>query len=139
MKAKYLNPFTDFGFKKLFGEEASKPLLTDFLNALLPAENRIKSLTFKNTERLAEVGLERKAVYDIYCENERGEKFIRKKLVFHRCLFRDERSVPRWQEGYPPPVLRCSSSKSQRDSMLSELRRTAHCLYTQRIQVCDKM
>jgi predicted transposase/invertase (TIGR01784 family) len=76
MKAKYLNPFTDFGFKKLFGEEASKPLLTDFLNALLPAENRIKSLTFKNTERLAEVGLERKAVYDIYCENERGEKFI---------------------------------------------------------------
>jgi hypothetical protein len=35
MKAKYLNPFTDFGFKKIFGEEASKPLLIDFLNALL--------------------------------------------------------------------------------------------------------
>jgi hypothetical protein len=38
MKARYLNPFTDFGFKKLFGEEASKPLLIDFLNALLPLE-----------------------------------------------------------------------------------------------------
>ena len=29
MKAKYVNPFTDFGFKKIFGEEASKPLLID--------------------------------------------------------------------------------------------------------------
>ena len=36
MKAKYINPFTDFGFKKIFGEEASKPQLIDFLNALLP-------------------------------------------------------------------------------------------------------
>ncbi|TAG88295.1 MAG: hypothetical protein EAZ20_00215, partial [Bacteroidetes bacterium] len=32
---KYINPFTDFGFKKLFGEEANKDLLIDFLNALL--------------------------------------------------------------------------------------------------------
>ncbi|NDC40708.1 MAG: hypothetical protein EBZ77_04025, partial [Chitinophagia bacterium] len=35
MHAKYINPFTDFGFKKLFGEEASKPALIDFLNAIL--------------------------------------------------------------------------------------------------------
>jgi PD-(D/E)XK nuclease family transposase len=33
MKAKYVNPFTDFGFKKIFGEETSKPLLIDFLNS----------------------------------------------------------------------------------------------------------
>ena len=39
MRAKYINPFTDFGFKKLFGEEASKPMLTDFLNSLLPESN----------------------------------------------------------------------------------------------------
>jgi PD-(D/E)XK nuclease family transposase len=42
MKAKYIDPFTDFGFKKIFGEEASKPVLQDFLNSLLPPENRIK-------------------------------------------------------------------------------------------------
>lgn len=36
MATKYLNPYTDFGFKKLFGEEASKDLLVDFLNQLLP-------------------------------------------------------------------------------------------------------
>ena len=76
MKAKYINPFTDFGFKKIFGEEASKPLLIDFLNALLPQQNKIIDLTFKNTEQLGQSESDRKAVYDIYCENENGEKFI---------------------------------------------------------------
>lgn len=76
MKAKYLNPFTDFGFKKIFGEEASKPLLLDFLNALLPISGKIVELTFKNNEQLGQTDLDRKAIYDIYCENEKGEKFI---------------------------------------------------------------
>lgn len=76
MKAIYVNPFTDFGFKKIFGEEASKLLLLDFLNALLPVESKIVELTFKNTEQLGLTELDRKAIYDIYCENEKGEKFI---------------------------------------------------------------
>ncbi|WP_299289633.1 Rpn family recombination-promoting nuclease/putative transposase [uncultured Mucilaginibacter sp.] len=76
MKAKYINPYTDFGFKKIFGEEASKPLLIDFLNALLPEQNEIIDLTFKNTEQLGLTDLDRKAIYDIYCENDKGEKFI---------------------------------------------------------------
>ena len=76
MKPKYLNPFTDYGFKKIFGEEASKPLLIDFLNALLPQTDKIIDLTFKNTEQLGQTDLDRKAIYDIYCENEKGEKFI---------------------------------------------------------------
>ena len=76
MKAKYINPFTDFGFKKIFGEEASKPQLIDFLNALLPLKNKIIDLSFKNTEQLGQTEADRKAIYDIYCENENGEKFI---------------------------------------------------------------
>ena len=76
MKAKYINPFTDFGFKKIFGEEASKPLLIDFLNALLPLRNKIKDLSFKNPEKLGALEADRKAIYDIYCESESGEKFI---------------------------------------------------------------
>ena len=76
MKAKYLDPFTDFGFKRIFGQEASKPLLRDFLNALLPPTAQIRELSFKNTEQ-GGVGLaDRKAIFDIYCENEQGEKFI---------------------------------------------------------------
>jgi predicted transposase/invertase (TIGR01784 family) len=76
VKAKYINPFTDFGFKKIFGEEASKPLLIDFLNALLPQTNKIIHLNFKNTEQSGQTDADRKAIYDIYCQNEKGEKFI---------------------------------------------------------------
>ncbi|MBB3839646.1 putative transposase/invertase (TIGR01784 family) [Runella defluvii] len=76
MKSRYINPFTDFGFKKLFGEEASKPMLIDFLNALLSQTNKIVDLNFKNTEQLGQTDTDRKVIYDIYCENESGEKFI---------------------------------------------------------------
>lgn len=52
--AKYINPYTDFGFKKLFGEEANKDLLLDFLNQLLPPHHQIADLHFKNVENLPE-------------------------------------------------------------------------------------
>lgn len=75
MKAKYVNPFTDFGFKKIFGEEASKPMLIDFLTNLLP-ETHIVDLTFKDKDKLGQIEDDRKAIYDIYCENNLGEKII---------------------------------------------------------------
>ena len=75
MKAKYVNPFTDFGFKKIFGEEASKPMLIDFLTSILP-ESEIVDLTFKDKEKLGKADEDRKAIYDIYCETKSGEKII---------------------------------------------------------------
>ncbi len=75
MKAKYVNPFTDFGFKKIFGEEASKPMLIDFLANLLP-EAHIVDLTFRDKDQLGKTESDRKAVYDIYCDNHLGEKII---------------------------------------------------------------
>ncbi|MEI7695102.1 MAG: PD-(D/E)XK nuclease family transposase, partial [Chlorobium sp.] len=38
MKEHYINPFTDFGFKKIFGLEVNKDLLIAFLNSLLPED-----------------------------------------------------------------------------------------------------
>ena len=60
-------PFTDFGFKRLFGQEASKPLLRDFLNALLPPAAQIRELTFKNSEQPGTGLAGRKAIFNIYC------------------------------------------------------------------------
>jgi len=74
--SRYLNPYTDFGFKKLFGEEANKDLLADFLNQLLPDHHQIAELHFKNPENLPDLPLERKAIFDIYCQNVMGEQFI---------------------------------------------------------------
>ncbi|MBC7553806.1 MAG: PD-(D/E)XK nuclease family transposase [Taibaiella sp.] len=87
--AKYLDVFTDFGFKKIFGEEANKAILIDFFNALLPVRNHVKDLTFKNSERLGTTSEERKAIYDIYCENENGEKFIVELQKVKQNYFKD--------------------------------------------------
>ena len=72
----FINPFTDFGFKKIFGEEQNKDLLIDFLNELLAAQNQhISNLVFKKNDRLGSDDLDRKVVFDLYCENDQGEKF----------------------------------------------------------------
>jgi len=76
MTTKYLNPYTDFGFKKLFGEEGSKDLLMDFLNQLLPPHHQIADLSFKHPEKMPGTPKERKAIFDIYCQNIQGERFI---------------------------------------------------------------
>jgi predicted transposase/invertase (TIGR01784 family) len=73
---KYINPFTDFGFKKIFGEEANKDLLIDFLNELLTDKGKIIDLTYLKSEHLGTTDLDRRAIFDLYCENEKGEKFI---------------------------------------------------------------
>jgi predicted transposase/invertase (TIGR01784 family) len=74
--SRYIDPYTDFGFKRLFGEEASKDILIDFLNTFLPEHHQVKTLEFRNTEQLGVVSYDRKAVYDIYCEAQNGEHFI---------------------------------------------------------------
>jgi predicted transposase/invertase (TIGR01784 family) len=89
MKARYLNAFTDFGFKKLFGEESSKPLLMDFLNALLPLEHPITELSFRNAGQLGEGVDERKAVYDIYCQDSQGSYFIVEMQKAKQNFFKD--------------------------------------------------
>jgi len=74
---KYVNPFTDFGFKKLFGEEINKDLLLDFLNELLKKEEgRIVEITYLKSEHLGNTALDRKAIFDLYCINEKGSRFI---------------------------------------------------------------
>jgi predicted transposase/invertase (TIGR01784 family) len=89
MPARYINPYTDFGFKKLFGEEANKDLLVDFLNAFLPEKHHVKTLTFHNTEKLGSTIDSRKAVFDIYCEAENGEHFIVEMQKARQDWFKD--------------------------------------------------
>ncbi len=87
---KYINPFTDYGFKKLFGEEMNKDLLLDFLNELLKEEQgQIKDLTYLKTEQLGASDIDRKAIFDLYCENEKGEKFIVELQKSKQNFFKD--------------------------------------------------
>ena len=87
---KYINPFTDYGFKRLFGEELNKDLLLDFLNELLKEEQgQIKDLTYLKTEQLGATEIDRKAIFDLYCENEKGEKFIVELQKTKQNFFKD--------------------------------------------------
>lgn len=64
------------GFKRIFGQEATKDLLIDFLNDLLVGEKQIKDIRFLDKELIPEFEGDRGVIYDIYCTTEDGEHLI---------------------------------------------------------------
>ncbi len=89
-KEKYINPFTDYGFKRIFGEEPSKELLKDFLNDLLYEEQgTIEDIQYLNGEQLGDTSHARKAFFDLYCTNEKGERFIVELQKTKQNFFKD--------------------------------------------------
>ncbi len=73
---RYINPFTDWGFKRLFGQEFSKDLLINFLNDLFEGEFQIKDVTFKDKEQLGDTDDLRGCIFDIYCVTDDDKHFI---------------------------------------------------------------
>ena len=89
---RYINPYTDFGFKKLFGTPLNKELLISFLNSLFEGKEVIHDLTYLNGENLGNSFGDRRAIFDVYCENEQGETFIVEMQKAEQQFFKD-RSV----------------------------------------------
>ena len=54
--SRYINFYTDFAFKKIFGTEANKDLLISFLNGLfnLEGDAAIADVTYLGTEQLGD-------------------------------------------------------------------------------------
>ena len=73
---KFINPFSDWGFKLIFGQEITKDLLISFLNDLLKGEHVIADITFKDKEQLPETKDMRGIIYDIYCTTDKGQHII---------------------------------------------------------------
>lgn len=86
---KYISLLTDFGFKRIYGKKPNKMLLIDFLNALFDGEQVVRDVTYLNSEHVGDVYAERKAIFDVYCENERGEKFIVEMQNAYQTYFKD--------------------------------------------------
>ena len=86
---KYINPHTDFGFKRLFGSEFNKELLISFLNAMFHGEQNVQDVTYLNSEQLGDRIDARRAVFDVYCENDKGEKFIVEMQNVYQEFFKD--------------------------------------------------
>lgn len=91
-EGKYINPYTDFGFKKLFGTPLNKDLLISFLNSLFDGKEVVRDLTYLNGESLGNGYGDRRAIFDVYCENEQGETFIVEMQKAEQQFFKD-RSV----------------------------------------------
>ena len=92
MTGRYVNPYTDFGFKLLFGTPVNKDLLIGFLNALFRGEQEITDVIYLNAEQLGRAEWDRKAVFDVYCENVKGERFMVEMQKARQKFFKD-RSV----------------------------------------------
>ena len=92
-REKYINPYTDFGFKKLFGTEMNKDLLISFLNALFNnSEREIEDVQYLNGENLGEGYGDRRSVFDVYCMTKDGSRFIVEMQKAEQEYFKD-RSV----------------------------------------------
>ena len=95
----FINPFTDFGFKRIFGQEINKDLTIDFLNLLLDGERHITDLTINNPEMQPETEAERLVVFDLYCESDDGTQFIvemqaaRQNFFLDRSLYYQSRAI----------------------------------------------
>ncbi len=73
---KYLNPLTNYGFKRIFGSETYKELLINFLNELIHDQGKIINLNYLTTEQLGQKETDRKAIFDIYCKTDCDKYFI---------------------------------------------------------------
>ena len=76
LEERYISLLTDFGFKRIFGTKPNRDLLINFLNSMFDGAQVITDVKYLNSEHVGDVFAERKAIFDVYCENERGEKFI---------------------------------------------------------------
>ena len=89
-ETRYINPYTDFGFKKLFGTEMNKDLLISFLNALFnSSEKEIEDVQYLNSEHLGDGYGDRRAIFDVYCMTRDGGRFIVEMQKAEQEYFKD--------------------------------------------------
>ena len=86
---RYINPLTDFGFKRIFGTPFNSDLLVDFLNAVLAGEHVVKDVKYNNSEKFGTNEAERKAVFDVYCTTEDGSRIIVEMQNVYQSFYKD--------------------------------------------------
>ncbi len=89
-EGRYINPYTDFGFKKLFGTEMNKDLLVSFLNSLFNnLESEIEDVQYLNSEKLGDGYGDRRSIFDVYCMTKDGSRFIVEMQKAEQAYFKD--------------------------------------------------
>ena len=123
--SRFVNPFTDLGFKVIFGQPASKGLLITLLNELLAGEHHIEDLCFLDKEDHADNVHDKGIIYDLYCRTDSGEYIIvemQNRWHSHfldRTLYYVCRAVGRLTELPPPDTIKIPVEKDT-DGMVCE-------------------
>jgi predicted transposase/invertase (TIGR01784 family) len=73
---RFIDPYSDFGFKHIFGRAPNRDFLIKFLNGVLKGRKVITDIEYNSTEYKGPVKADRKTVFDLYCTGDKGEKFI---------------------------------------------------------------
>ena len=89
VEERYISLLTDFGFKRIFGTAMNKDLLICFLNSLFNGRQVVKDVSYLNPEHVGDIYTDRKAIFDVYCEGENGEKFIVEMQNAYQTYFKD--------------------------------------------------
>ena len=89
VEERYISLLTDFGFKRIFGSAPNKDLLICFLNSLFNGRQVVKDVKYLNPENVGDIYTDRKAIFDVYCEGENGEKFIVEMQNAYQTYFKD--------------------------------------------------
>jgi len=122
--SKFVNPFTDVGFKVIFGQPASKELLITLLNELLAGEYHIEDLTFLDKEDHADNVNDKGIIYDLYCRTKSGEYIIVEmqnqchSYFLDRTLYYVGRAMSRQIEAPLPRRLPISEEKDQGEKLV---------------------
>ena len=86
---RYINPLTDFGFKRIFGTPFNSELLVSFLNAVLDGERVVEEVEYNNSEKFGSNEAARKAVFDVYCRTSDGSRFIVEMQNVYQDFYKD--------------------------------------------------
>jgi len=72
----FINPFSETGFKILFGQTKNKDLLIDLLNTLLGEESNIEDIQYLDNELTSSVEPRETKIYDICCLTSKKEYIL---------------------------------------------------------------
>ncbi len=74
--SKFISILSDYGFKLTFADESDTTFLRRALQALIQSDHSIEKVQFLTNEFIGLTGEARGGVYDLICEDEKGNTFI---------------------------------------------------------------
>ena len=86
---KFIDPLTDWGFRRLFGQEPNKEILVEFLNDLFLGEKHIIDLTYAPNEHDGDDVTDKRVIFDLHCRGDNDEYFIVEMQRIRQDHFKD--------------------------------------------------